>query len=98
MQGVGKALNNSLVSGSIAGLGAAEGNAMQQGINTVWEVGIGGLSNKFAQGIGNKFSYSPQNYTNGNLVPNTVQPATYMGMDIMGKQGMNQFNNYHKQW
>ncbi len=98
LQGVGKALNNSLVSGGIAGLGTAEGNAMQQGINTVAGISYGAMSNKIAQTVGNNISYSPQNYTNGNLIQNTAQPATYMMMDTVGKQIINQINNYQKQW
>ncbi len=98
LQGIGKALNNPLVSGGLAGLGTAQGNAMQQGINTLRGVATGWGSKKIAQGVGNFVFYSPQNYTNGTLLHNTVPPAIYMGMDHLGTQGMNQFNNYPKQW
>ena len=78
---LGRALQNPIVGGSVAGFGTAEGNWQNQARGTLFGAGNGFASSLLATPWSKKFNYAPQNYTGGNYAHNILQPTLYYGID-----------------
>lgn len=69
----GQALQNPIISGSLAGLGASQGNMANQAVDTLIGGITGKMSNAITAPVNNYVTYQPQGY-NGNYGQNIVQP------------------------
>jgi len=70
---VGEALQNPIISGSLAGLGASQGDAINQITDMMNGMIIGGVANKISSLFNPYLSYKPQGYV-GNYGQNITQP------------------------